>query len=101
MPLIEDVDLYNKNNHSLDYWTGFYSNRPGFKEKVRNSFDRFRIQNKLIGFLILQKVFLDTSSYIDQTLLKNEQEIVKRGAILLHHDAITGTSNEFTMNDFY
>ncbi len=31
LPLIDDVDSNNKNNHAFDYWTGFYSNRPNFK----------------------------------------------------------------------
>ena len=31
LPLIDDVDPLNKNSHALDYWTGFYSNKPNFK----------------------------------------------------------------------
>ena len=31
LPLIDNVDPLNKNPHSLDYWTGYYSNQPEFK----------------------------------------------------------------------
>ena len=58
LPLIDDVDPLNEKNHALDYWTGFYSNRPSFKQDVRNVMTQLRIQNKLLAYIYLQDLLV-------------------------------------------
>jgi hypothetical protein len=55
-PLIEDVDSGNSKPHALDYWSGYYSNRPMFKTDIRNLLSSIKIQSKLIAFLAIQRL---------------------------------------------
>jgi hypothetical protein len=43
LPAIDDVDNRNINPHALDYWTGFYSNRPMYKLAIREMFKGIRL----------------------------------------------------------
>jgi hypothetical protein len=35
LPVIDNVDPGNTGPHALDYWSGFYSNRPQYKTDIR------------------------------------------------------------------
>jgi len=44
LPVIDDVDSGNKGPHPLDFWSGFYSNRPSFKSDIRSMLKTLRLQ---------------------------------------------------------
>jgi hypothetical protein len=99
LPLIDDVDSKNENNHAFDYWTGFYSNRPTFKQDVRIIMNSIRMHNKLIGYLSLQKLLVEGTE-MNHNILNGIVEITKRASVLLHHDAVTGTCSVSAMDDY-
>jgi hypothetical protein len=70
LPLIDDVDGTNPNPHALDYWTGFYSSRPNFKNDIRIMMQNIRLHNKLLTFLALQTFFL-TDKPLDRWSIDN------------------------------
>jgi hypothetical protein len=53
LPLIDDVDSKNPGPHALDYWTGFYTNRPVYKSDIRIMMNEINLHNKLLAFIVL------------------------------------------------
>jgi len=90
LPVIDDVDPQNKGPHSLDYWSGFYSNRPNFKTDIRNMMRSVRLQSKFLGFLALQKLFYNSESLSSLSVL-SLLSVKQDATVLLHHDAVTAT----------
>lgn len=64
-------------------WTGFYASRPGLKKKVYEVQSLVRSAEILMG-LVERKKF-------------NAYEV----SVLLHHDAVTGTCQPDTANDYF
>jgi len=90
------ISTVNKLNHTFshrdnDYfplWTGFYTSRPSLKWQERSTNNLLQISKQLDAITRL----IDGEPFLDEG--RNEL------GILQHHDAITGTSPQFTANDY-
>ena len=84
----------NEDFNKIDYWVGYYFTRPHLKKRIKETFNSFRSLETLVAYTRhigkfhqeLEVIFLD---------------IEKQLSYMLHHDAITGTSRQGTINDYY
>jgi hypothetical protein len=89
-----------------DYWTGYYSTRLHMKRLIREVFNKLQSTKTLLTIKAVQtnkhsvqfqgalEVKIDQ---INNLIREGEQ----RWAIMMHHDAITGTHTKVTENDYY
>lgn len=84
----------NEDENIFDYWVGYYSTRPHLKKMINQAFNNFRTLETLITYLKLQNKFQEEWK---EKFLTIETDL----SYLLHHDAITGTSREGTIHDYY
>lgn len=92
-------DVYTEGRPA--YWSGYYTSRPYWKVLARELEAYLRSTEILYTFTVndakrkkLQTVKLLERNY--EKLIKARQNL----ALFQHHDAITGTSKAFVMNDF-
>jgi hypothetical protein len=77
----------------IDYWVGYYFTRPYFKKRINEAFHAFRS-------LAILTTFVKHIGKFNKELSKDYDEIEKQLSYMLHHDAITGTSREQTIEDY-
>ena len=72
-----------------DYWTGYFTSRPGAKKQVKDASSLTDAEMKLFA----QKVIEDgvSDQFVNQTLAA-KQNLLEQLGVYLHHDAITGTA---------
>ena len=69
------------------FWTGFYTSKPLLKKMVREASTYLQGVKKLLSILYLKQNL--TFSAMDQRLFEFEKAV----AMVQHHDAVTGTAN--------
>ena len=84
----------NEDYNKIDYWIGYYFTRPHLKKRIKETFNSFRSLETLVAY----------SKHIGKFHKELETifvDIEKQLSYMLHHDAITGTSRQGTINDYY
>jgi lysosomal alpha-mannosidase len=83
-----NLTFSHRENDYFPLWTGFYTSRPSLKWQERDNNNLLQVSKQLDA--IARSV--DTEPFLDEG--RNEL------AILQHHDAITGTSPQLTVDDY-
>ena len=80
--------------YTIDYWIGYYFTRPHLKKRIKETFNSFRSLETLVTYI---KHIGKFHEEFDNMFNSIEKQL----SYMLHHDAITGTSREGTINDYY
>lgn len=95
-PIFEG-DFFPYFMQKYDFWTGFYTSRPGIKKQSKTYSQIFHAQSRLFA----RRMINNGSSDSD---IENAMEAYWKSmdplAILQHHDAITGTSYNYVAQDY-
>jgi hypothetical protein len=96
-PVIRDRDFFPYYEKHTQYWSGFFSSRPGLKKQTKDYSSLFNSQNKLFASKVIDQSVTDDE--VSQILgqVSNTEDIL---SVLMHHDAITGTSVQYVANDY-
>jgi len=90
-----DSDFFPYADGGDAYWTGYFTSRPYLKAQIRQLESSIRHAEMLLSFSELVQV-QNISSLSRDRLLEARQA----AGLLLHHDAITGTSRHHVMDDY-
>ena len=82
----EKIDFFPYSDKNNSYWTGYYTSRPFLKGYINQISNYYLIFSKLLFEYRLKYL-----NYIDG--LNNLKNLI---GLLMHHDAISGTSNKIT-----
>ncbi|CAI2371631.1 unnamed protein product [Moneuplotes crassus] len=78
---------------TFDHWVGYYSSTPSLKQMIRHLFQRVRS-------LKLETVLGYLKNNATKTNDDKIREIQEEASIMMHHDAITSTSPDWTLKDY-
>jgi alpha-mannosidase II len=96
----QDFMPYADNGDS--YWTGYYTTRPTLKAETRNADATLRSADLLYVLGRHDKTFdahkLVNFNFEDE--FKNIRSLRENAALVLHHDAITGTARQTVVRDY-
>ena len=72
-----------------DFWTGYFSSRPGAKKQVKDASSLLGAQNKLFA----QKVIKEgVKQKVVDEIMEAKRLMLEQLSVYQHHDAITGTA---------
>ncbi|GFN89313.1 alpha-mannosidase [Plakobranchus ocellatus] len=92
-------DFLPYNDRDDQYWTGFYSNRPLYKYMSRILQAKLRITEILCTMTFAQPLLgANFTSRNSTSVLVSARRTL---ALFQHHDAITGTSRRYVMEDYW
>jgi len=79
------------------FWSGFFSSRPAFKKQVKDSSAILSAHSKIFARKVIDQKASEEEikQSIDAT-----QDMLDSMGIAQHHDAITGTANQWVANDY-
>ncbi len=82
-------------DHERAYWTGYYTSHPVLKQYIRASANVVRIAELLF-------TFAQAHGYnINVTAAAAQLEVMREAlGVAQHHDAISGTEQEFVVTDY-
>ena len=80
-----------------EFWAGIYTSRPGAKKEVKDGSAEFHAANKLFALEILKN-----DLKIDQvtSIVQSKDRMLDALGVYQHHDAITGTDQQFVAHDY-
>lgn len=84
---VKTEDGYPYANGPHDYWTGFFSSRPGSKKQVRDTSAIYNAQAELLAPLVIAN---PSEEKVNEVLSK-QKNLLQALSAYLHHDGITGT----------
>lgn len=91
-------DEKDKNNRThYNFWSGFYSSRPGIKAHVKTASAQYYAQSKIVARKMLDQ---DAKAAEIKDYLKSNDILLDQLSILQHHDAVTGTAKQFVTYDY-
>ncbi len=105
-----DFFVYDEKNG--DSWSGYYGSKPDLKMHITRIFNSYRTTESLLFITRLEHEILKSTSsaVLDRKLeifrqslelfQKTLDDVRKEISILLHHDAITGTSSPSAEHDW-
>lgn len=79
-----------------DYWTGYYTSRPGSKKQVRDGSALLHAEQQLFARAMLSE---DDETQADE-ILAAQRVMLEQVSTYLHHDGITGTEKQFVALDY-
>lgn len=85
----------------FQFWVGFYSTRPKLKAEITGLLKTIRSVNNMLAGSFIQRQGVYDEAYRYQELQTEMNDIQNKIGILLHHDAITGTSNLRVIADYF
>jgi hypothetical protein len=71
-----------------DYWSGYFSSRPGAKKTVKDASALYNAQSKLFAKRVIKADVTDDKV---KEVLNAKKKMIEPLSVFLHHDAITGT----------
>jgi hypothetical protein len=51
LPEIEDPGRWGDDKNSIEYWSGFYSSKPVYKQLIRDVFKSMRVTGAFLGYV--------------------------------------------------
>lgn len=87
-PVFED-DFYPYYEKRYEFWTGYYTTRPGMKKQAKSYTQLFHAESRLFARRVINQ---DTSNSQIDTAMSAYWKSMDQLAVMQHHDAITGTS---------
>lgn len=102
-----------------DNWSGFYGTRAELKVQIKAIFSQSRAVQNLIAIGRIELMALNGTDYIMEdgerfslvyldrysqqleSIEKQFKDVKKEIGILIHHDAISGTSPDSTVRDYF
>ena len=85
------------NRTQYNFWSGFYTSRPGMKAHVKSASALYHAQSKIVAKKMLDESAKDSEI---QKYLKSNDALLDELSIVQHHDAVTGTSTQYVTFDF-
>jgi len=80
-----------------EFWSGYYTSRPGTKKQVKDGSANFHASNKLYAQQVVNQ---DTTKRQVDDILRAKTWMMDALSVYQHHDAITGTDQQFVANDY-
>ena len=80
-----------------DFWSGYYSSRPGAKKQVR---DGHATLNAAASVFAEKVIKVGTSDDEINSILEAHDEILDAMSVYQHHDAVTGTAKQAVADDY-
>jgi lysosomal alpha-mannosidase len=74
-------------NREHDYWTGYYTSRPGSKKQVRDGSALLNAEQQLFARAMLR----EEEEIQPSEILAAQRVMLEEVSTYLHHDGITGT----------
>jgi len=93
----QEVETDKSNRTQYNFWSGYYSSRPGIKAHVKTASAQYHAQSKIVARKMLEQGAneADIKDY-----LKSNDILLDQLAILQHHDAVTGTATQYVTLDY-
>lgn len=85
------------NRTQYNFWSGFYSSRPGIKAHVKTASAQYYAQSKIVARKLLDQNAKDSEI---KEYLKSNDILLDQLSILQHHDAVTGTATQYVTLDY-
>ena len=84
------------------YWSGYFSTRPNLKKHIKD-FNRDFVQSmQLFSQMYIKANKLnETELEFHAEILEMKDKMLDGIGVSLHHDAITGTSKQLVVADYY
>ncbi|CDW83393.1 lysosomal alpha- [Stylonychia lemnae] len=83
----------------FDYWSGYYSTKPVFKQQIRDLLNLQRNSEKLLMFSLFVQ-YLASEEMDQRGIIQILNRTREQTSILTHHDAITGTHTHHAKKDY-
>ena len=93
-------DMFPYANKVHDFWSGYYTSRPGGKKQVRDGSALFNAEQRLFTKALLAESRGDQDLAPESEILAAQKVMLEQLSTYLHHDAITGTEKEFVALDY-
>jgi len=93
-------DFFPYSDHDNAYWTGYFTTRPFDKRFYREAESRLRAAEILHATALAYNAKWKKQYSLDYRLPKYLTEARRNIGIFLHHDAVTGTSKDFVVEDY-
>lgn len=90
-------DMFPYADHPEDYWTGYFTSRPGAKWQVREGQAFLHASNWLYALKALD--VNSTDAQIDE-IINARAALLDSMGIYQHHDAVTGTAKQYVADDY-
>ena len=84
-------------NEKEDYWTGYFSSRPGAKKQVKDASSLAHAEMKMFSKQVIKEGVEDKQV---KKIVQAKNQMLEALAIYLHHDAITGTAEQYVADDY-
>jgi SPX domain protein involved in polyphosphate accumulation len=87
---------------TFDHWVGYYSSTPTLKKMIRDMFSHLRALKMQIFTVLSKELSQGFKNILSQlpNVIQQLRTLDEQAGILLHHDAITSTSPQNTLNDY-
>lgn len=96
-PVIKNHDFMPYAKEHNNYWSGFFTSRPGLKKQVKDYSSLFHSQQKLYARQMIDQKSTNELIKRVKDAAYNMEDIL---TVLTHHDAISGTSFQYVAQDY-
>jgi len=85
------------NRTQYNFWSGYYTSRPGMKAHVKTASQQYTAQSKVVARKMIDQSVKESEV---TEYLKSNDIMLDQLAILEHHDAVSGTSTQYVTYDY-